>query len=192
MPGQYTFKTAPLGKRLSLEVGPRTLTVRKVGGTREETVDLTQVTRARVASMTASYTTSRWFDLWHPAGRTRIGCNGAGQDEHSAQYEAAVDDTLRVLAEVAPDARIAGGLGGGTKWTFFVMGVLALLVGIGLPVAGWLTGAGRDKLLAGLAPSLVMILLGVVFVRWNRPWVPERTFPARAYVTAQGAGDEGR
>lgn len=192
MPGEYTFKTAPLGKHLAVEVTRRSVTIRSARGRKEETVDLARVTRARVASMAVRYTTSRWFDLWHPAGRTRLACNGAGQDEHAAQYEAAVDDVLRVLAQVAPEARILGGVGDRTRWVMFAAGALTLAAGIGLPVAAWLTDVGREKLLAGLAPSVAMLLVGSALVYGNRPWVPEQSFPAREYLTARGQdGDQG-
>jgi len=189
MPGEYSFKTAPLGRRLEVDVTPHAVTVRRARGARGDTLELAQVTRARVAAVAARYTTSRWLDLWHPAGRTRLGCNSGGHNDDVAQYEAAVDDILRTLAVEAPEAQILGGAGSRTQWVMFTLGVLALLVGIGLPLAGWLTGVDPKKLLAALAPSVGLGLVGALLLHGNRPWVPEHSFPAHAYLTA--AEDDG-
>lgn len=173
MPGRYCFKTAPLGSPLEVEVGTRTITVRKVGGAREVTVDLARVTRVRVATMTVRYATSRWFDLHHPGGRLRIGCNGAGDDERIAQYHAAIDDVLEVLAKVAPHAVLVTGVGRGTAWVMFSGGAVALLAGIGLPLLAWWMDLGGDKAAKGIVPSLVLALTGLFLMYGNRPWRPE-------------------
>jgi hypothetical protein len=64
----------------------------------------------------------------------------------------------------------------------FALGALALLMGVGLPLAAWLTSVRGEQLMAGLVPSVALTLIGAVMLRGRRPWKREEGVPARSFL----------
>ena len=136
---------------------------------------LDNVKRARFAQMTVRYSHSSWLDLHFGDRRQRITCNmHPGDDSHEAflSLSAAILDEL---AARKPGMQVAFGAGGAIRWTMFLIGVAALVFGLGIFAAALMGGVGDDKRLFAMIFGGGFALFGAG-LGWNyRPWAPPVT-----------------
>ncbi|MEM6552177.1 MAG: hypothetical protein AAF750_08620 [Planctomycetota bacterium] len=120
-----------------------------------------------------------------PWKRLRLGCNrGEGEDlEVFRGLIAAVYERL----QAEPEPAVFGlGYGGGAHWWFFGMGVFAVGLGVGLPVAAVWSGRGhRLATLEGAVMVGMMLLIGLPLVLAGLPGRRRAVADAAAGLSAE-------
>lgn len=147
-----------------------------------ESLDLTQVTGARLVDNRIRRSLMRRLELTHPKGTFTIAINIArntpADDPDLASHRALIRAVATQLAAQDPHMPVAIGEGPRARLAMFIVGVLALLIGLGIGIAASITGISGDRMAAAAAPMLALIALGVITVQSNRPWGDDPQIPA--------------
>ncbi|THD75660.1 hypothetical protein E7681_04180 [Thalassobius vesicularis] len=139
-------------------------------------LDLSAVSSVSYAQTSVSGVTSRYLQLEAEGQTRRLSQTGAPSGPGD-DFTTLITTVLRALHAARPEIQIGWGIRGRARVVMFVLGVLCLLVGIGLPVAAIASGVSSDRFAAAALPSLLLLALGVVFSWANRPWEPLPTMP---------------
>ncbi len=172
----FEYKPAPMSRRVRVEIAEASATLRDADGSVVDHVEFGSAQDARYVELSQRDFTSRWLDIDHASGRFRIGCNtmrlATREDEDFGTYIGAARAVLTGLAQRAPHVDVAMGTGGRTRWAFFLSGTVAFLIGVGLPLAAWLTDVRTKKIMAGLFPSALLVLFGLFLMAVHSPFSP--------------------
>ena len=88
------------------------------------------VTGLHFGEMTVRQTRSAWLDIDTGGTRHRIGCNAPRGDLDSEQFLALCRAIVTEVAETKPDLTMKVGVGGGARWTLFLLGLAMIAAGI--------------------------------------------------------------
>lgn len=85
-----------------------------------------------------------------------------------------------VIADIEPDMRVVTGMAPRRRPGLFGLGVVALLLGAGLPLGAYLTGTGTRLVGQMAVPLVILLAVGLVFAWTHRPGQPPPNIPAAA------------
>lgn len=126
----------------------------------------------------------RRLDIDLPSKTTRIALNtSAGttpSDPDRAAHFALIRSVAATLAEQKPDLPVAIGEGSAARKAMFVVGLLAIIFGLGIPIAALMTGVSADRMVEASVPILALGGFGVWIAWANAPWRARPTLPAVA------------
>lgn len=184
----FEFKPAPIRRAVRVEIVGSHVVLSDADGQAKDEIDLRQAADLNFAEITTRDTTTRWLDVDHPGGRFRIACNtlgtDVGPDADRDEFRAASAAVLHAVEHVVPGIEVTIGTRGRMRWAYFGLGVAALAVGLGLPLAALATGVRMEKLVAGLLPSGLLLLMGLFLTAAYRPWLPAPRVPASQLAMA--------
>jgi hypothetical protein len=161
----YGFKPALLRAELEFTLQDSVLTGP------DWALDLRDVTAVSYAETSVRYVTNRYLELDANGQTRRVSQNiDTGAEAAREPFSELVVAILRDVHALYPDMQVSYGMRGNARLGMFIVGVLSLGVGAGLPIAALATGVSGDRLLAALVPSLLLVLLGMGFGWGNRPW----------------------
>ena len=194
----FEFKPAPVRRAVRIDVVGHRVVLSDADGQTKGEVDLRSATELNFAEITTRDTTTRWLDVDHSEGRFRIACNSlgtdVGPDADRDEFRAASAAVLHSAEQAVPGIEVTIGTRGRMRWAYFGLGVAALAVGLGIPIAALATGVRMEKLVAGLLPCGLLLLMGVLLTAAYRPWRPAPRVPAselsRALVPAASPAED--
>jgi len=169
----FTFPTGLLGKRRMVRIEGEGVRLGEGGG---DWMRFDEIAEIRFWEAPARRMMVRNLDLHGRTGKLSIGASmprsRGAEDPDAAEYFQACEATLRAIAAARPELQVtlreSRTLGG---W-FFVLGLLAILIGVGLPAAAVLTGRGNRLDVEGIIPVLALLLFGTLLTWSYRPWRP--------------------
>lgn len=88
------------------------------------------VTGLHFGEMTVRQTHSAWLNVETGETRHRIGCNAPRGDQNNEQFLALCWAIVGEVAEKKPDLTMKVGVGGGARWTLFLLGLAMIAAGI--------------------------------------------------------------
>lgn len=138
---------------------------------------LDNVKRARFAQMTVRYSHSSWLDLHFEDRRQRISCNMHPGDESNREFLSLCSAILSDLATRKPGMSVAFGAGGGVRLAMFVIGVVALVCGLGMVMAAAMGGVREERVLFAMVFGGGFALFGAALGWTYRPWAAPVTLP---------------
>ncbi|WP_421701483.1 hypothetical protein [Aliiroseovarius sp.] len=137
-------------------------------------LDLTRVTRAAYVQHRVGDSLMRRLDLWQGETRRTIGWNGAAgswiHDADAYAFLALCGATAGALQEVNPGLRITWGEYGRSRLALFVIGLLAVLAGLGIFAGALASGVSGGRLTGAALPMALLVLLGGGLALVNAPW----------------------
>jgi len=180
---ELSFRPGPLAAPLDYRLAGARLSCSK-GGTRQWSLDLSQVGDAVLVEHRARRMLSRRLDLKGPEGWRSVAANFP-MDEPADPDRVAHRRLIAAVAAALP-AELSVGIGERGIWrhAWFGIGILALAIGAGILLAAILTGAESDRILVALVPLLFMAGFGYVVMMANAPWRPLPRLPARELAQA--------
>lgn len=144
------------------------------------------VTGLHCGELSARQTHSAWLDIETGGTRHRIGCNAPRGDQNNEQFLALCRAIVTEVAEVRPDLTMKVGVGGGARWTLFLLGLAMIVAGIvGMAFS---QEARRGMELFSLAAGGGFALFGLLLAFMWRPGAGIRKLDldeARAQLTGQ-------
>jgi len=201
MTRHFDYKPAPLAKERRLVLEERSARIETKDGIVEQEVRFDDVDTMRFVERTAREFRMSRLDLIHGPETFRFACNGMRLDVPSepprSTFYVACTALLERLAQVKPQLEVTIDESKKIRRFWFALGLFALLLGIGLPTAAFLTGARSYKIVQGLVPSALLVLFGLGVTVSNRPWRPSPRVPPASLVEtlrqiAAATGDDGR
>ena len=173
-PESFEYTAAPIGTRRILVVDADGAEIRNRSGEVVDRVRYDQVLSARFVSNRARHVAMRRLDLETRDDTFRLSINCSCREPPDqpplATYYEGCEALVTALAERKPGLHVELAESSTVRLIWFAMGLFALLIGLGLPIAALATRVDPDKLLAGLVPSAFLILLGGGIAWANHPW----------------------
>lgn len=140
----------------------------------DQALNLSEVTSAAWGDMTYRGTRNAWLHLTGPDGVIKIECNDAGFGPDRHVFLELCHRVCEVLSERCPDLPIRQGGGHALRWSMFLIGILAALVGIFFFWAGVSGNVRQAEVTVILLGAFMMIAFG--YVAWVfAPWQPVKS-----------------
>jgi hypothetical protein len=176
MEERFEYKAAPIGKERALLVGDELARMLDSSGQELARVRYGEVLAARFVESRTRYGVSRRLDLDSGGTifRVPMGVNAGSEpsQEPLASFYRGCAAVLTRVAQARPELEVELGESKAIRWVYFVLGLLAVALGLGLPIAALATGVAGDKVAGALIPSLLLLLIGALLTSSNRPGKP--------------------
>lgn len=165
-------------------------------------LDLRTVTRAAYVQHRVGDGLMRRLDLWQGETRHTIGWTGAAggwvHDDGAYAFLALCGATGNALQAAAPGVSLTWGEYGRSRLALFLVGVLAVLGGLGIFAGAQLSGVSGDRLMGAAIPMALLVLFGGGVALVNAPWrrlprlEPQGLAPILEAMAAKGREKAGR
>ncbi|MDA7425381.1 hypothetical protein [Thalassococcus lentus] len=146
--------------------------------------DLRAATGLRLAERRFRGQLLRRLDIELPDTTTRIALNisadTAPSDPDRAEHFALIHAVASTPAEHQPGLSVSIGEGDGARMAMFAIGVLAIVFGLGIPIAALMTGVSPDRMIEASVPILALSGFGIWVALTNAPWRARPSLPASA------------
>jgi len=144
------------------------------------------VTGLQFGELSVRQTHSAWLDVETSNSQHRISCNAPRGDSHSEAFLALCSAIVGEVAEVKPDVTMKVGVGGGSRWSLFLLGLAMIVAGIaGMALS---QEARRGMELFALAAGGGFVMFGMLMAFTWRPGAGVRRLnldEARAHLAAR-------
>lgn len=192
------YKPALLAGRQRVEIGETHLVCLDGNGREKWSIAWRDITRLAFVQHSLRAMKMSRLDIGTRQRRRlhSLGCNSADMDPLSdpdyVGFLAAVAAVVERLAETRPDLPVTMGEYGRPRLAMFVIGVVATLGSIALPVAAVASGRGDRILGEALAPIFILLAVGLVFAWSNAPWRKSLKIPTSLFLKALKGMDDDR
>ncbi|WP_018146624.1 hypothetical protein [Henriciella marina] len=147
---------------------------------------LANVQHAQFGDLSVKQTTNAWLDLNTGTAGHRIDCTAPPGDPDREQFLSLSRAILEELSQIKPEMSVSIGVGGAARWSLFLIGVIAALLGLAL--MGFSGEASPDLFVVALGAGGAFTIFGAVLAWAFRPWsAPKKMIPsdARDHVAAR-------
>lgn len=184
----FEYRPAPIGGARRVVVDSAGVRVFDKDGELRDHVLFTDVDTVRFVTWSTQYGAQRRLELVAMDETFRIGLNGArdmsGTETPLSEFFAACEATLLALGAEKPELEVSWGEGSRMRWLWFSMGLVAVLLGIGLPIVAFITNVRTEKILGALVPAVLLALFGLAICSAFRPWRPAPKIPIKVMAEA--------
>jgi len=178
---EYTFKSAAFRKPQSWTIREGHLLKRGA----EAALKLSEVSRATWGDMTHRGTRNAWLHLTGPDGVVKIECSDAGGSKSRETFLKLCHKVCETLAREHPDLPIRQGGGDALRWSLFLIGLGAALVGLFFVWAGITGNVKRGEVMAIMLGAGFAGVFGLMV--WSfAPWRDVQTLSPKEMTLLLG------